>query len=427
MTSVGLSHAIGALRIPAYRWWFVSQILSASGAMTQAVAQSWLVLQLTGRAVDLGLLAALAWGPVLLLGAWAGAWVDRLDRRRLLLVTQTLFVLLGLVQAGLTATGVVRVWMVLAVAAATGIVSAFDGPARQVYVLELVGTGRVASAVSLYEVGLNASRVLGPAVGGAMLATVGTTACFLVNAACYLPPLAVIAGFAPRPGAAPPPHERRAGAVREGLRYVWRVPPIRACVLIAAAGGVLFNLGVAVPLLATRVFHLGGGGYGALMAAFGVGAIPGALLAAAGSAWPTGRRVRALTVGAGAAVVLTALAPDAATGFAGIALSGFLSIWLIALANTLVQLRADPALRGRVMGAWTMALPGTIPFTALLNAATAQVLGARAGFALAGVVLLLTAAATWRALDEGSAVHVVAGDGQHLGVADPGGDVRVQR
>ena len=190
MTSVGLSHAVGALRIPAYRWWFVSQILSASGAMTQAVAQSWLVLQLTGRAVDLGLLAALAWGPVLLLGAWAGAWVDRLDRRRLLLVTQTLFVLLGLVQAGLTATGVVRVWMVLAVAAATGIVSAFDGPARQVYVLELVGTGRVASAVSLYEVGLNASRVLGPAVGGAMLATVGTTACFLVNAACYLPPLA---------------------------------------------------------------------------------------------------------------------------------------------------------------------------------------------------------------------------------------------
>src|SRR5436309_3541004 len=171
MAGTGLSHAVGALRIPAYRWWFLSQIMSASGSMTQAVAQSWLVLQLTGRAVDLGILAAVTWGPVLLGGAWAGAWVDRVDRRRLLLVTQSLFVVLGLVQAVLTATGVVQVWMVFVVAGLTGIVAALDGPARQVYVLELVGTGRVASAVSLYEVGLNASRVIGPAVGGAVLAT----------------------------------------------------------------------------------------------------------------------------------------------------------------------------------------------------------------------------------------------------------------
>jgi MFS family permease len=393
-----LRQATGALRIPAYRWWFMSQILSASGTMTQAVAQSWLVLQLTGRAVDLGVLSAVAWAPVLLGGVWAGALVDRYDRRRLLLVTQSLFVLLGLTQAVLTATGVVRVWMVLLVAAATGTVAALDGPARQVYVLELVGTDRVASAVSLYEVGLNASRVLGPALGGVLLATVGTPLCFLVNAACYLPPLAVITLFAPGPGATPPPARPGPGAVREGIAYVWRTPAIRACVLVAAAGGVLFNLGVATPLLATQAFHLGGGGYGALMAAFGVGAIPGALLSAGGSGWPTGRRIRILTAAAGAAVVATGYAPDAVAGFAAMALSGFLSIWLIALANTLVQLRTEPGLRGRVMGAWTMALPGTLPFSGLLTAAVAQALGARAGFAVAGVALLLAAAVTWHAL-----------------------------
>jgi predicted MFS family arabinose efflux permease len=396
----GLRNAVGALRTPAYRWWFGSQILSASGSMTQAVAQSWLVLQLTGSAVDLGILAAVTWGPVLLGGAWAGAWVDRIDRRRLLLVTQSLFILLGLVQAALVATGVVQVWMVFLVAVATGCVAAFDGPARQVYVLELVGTQRVASAVSLYEVGLNASRVLGPALGGLVLATSGTTICFLVNAACYLPPLAVVARFTPDPGLAPPPRHRTPGAVREGLAYVWRVPAIRACVLVAATGGILFNLAVAVPLLATQAFHLGGGGYGALMAAFGVGAIPGALLSAAGSAWPTGPRVRVLTAASGAAVVGTAYAPDAVAGFVGMAAAGFLSIWLIALANTLVQLRAEPALRGRVMGAWTMALPGTLPFSSMLTAGVAQGFGARAGFAVAGFALLLTAALTWSALSD---------------------------
>jgi MFS family permease len=143
--------------------------------------------------------------------------------------------------------------MVFVVAGLTGIVAAFDGPARQVYVLELVGTNRVASAVSLYEVGLNASRVIGPAVGGAVLATAGTSICFLINAACYLPPLAVVALFAPDAGRAPARAEKR-GSVREGLGYVWRTPAIRSCILIAGAGGILFNLGVAVPLLATRAF-----------------------------------------------------------------------------------------------------------------------------------------------------------------------------
>jgi MFS family permease len=272
-----------------------------------------------------------------------------------------------------------------------------------VYVLELVGPERTASAVSLYEVVINASRVLGPAVGGALLATAGVSICFFANAATFVVPLVVLVRHRPsapaRRGAAPP-----AGGAREGMRYSLRVPPIRACLLVAVASGMLFNSGVTLPLVATEVFHLGAAGYGALLAAFGVGAIPGALAASAGGAWPAGRRVRLLCLLTGIAVLATAAAPHVVLLFAGMVVLGFLSIWLVALANTLVQLRADPALRGRVMGVWSMALPGMFPVTGLALGAVAEGLGPREGFALAGVALVATAAMSWRWLaDRGGA------------------------
>jgi hypothetical protein len=160
----------------------------------------------------------------------------------------------------------------------------------------------------------------------------------------------------------------------------------------------LFNLGIAVPLLASHAFHVGGGGYAAMMAAFGLGALPGALIAASGRSAPTGTRVRALTIATGLTVLATAAAPTVALASGGIALAGFLSIWLIAMANTLVQLEAAPAVRGRVMGIWTMALPGTIPFSGMVTAVVAQLGGARLGYGLAGAVLVAVAVVTWRAL-----------------------------
>jgi MFS family permease len=397
----GLGQIAAAFRVPAFRWWFSSQILSASGGMTQMVAQTWLLLQLTNSGVALGLLGAATMGPVLVLGAWAGALVDRLDRRRVLIATQALFFVLSATLAVLSATGVISAWMLFASALATGSVMAVDGPARQVFVLELVGPERTPSAVGLYEVVINAARVLGPAIGGVLLATVGATACFVFNAVTFLPPLAVLLWVRTqrRPSEA---KARRRGAVRAGLRYVRAHPAIRACMLMAVASGMLFNFGIALPLLATRSFHAGGGAYGALMAAFGVGALFGALAAAGASGAPSGRRVRALALATGAVIVLTAMAPSLAPAFVGLTLAGFLSIWFIALANTLVQLRADPDMRGRVMGIWTMALPGMNPVTGLIVGLVAQRVGARQGFALAGVALILTGLAAWRSLADGS-------------------------
>ena len=215
------------------------------------------------------------------------------------------------------------------------------------------------------------------AVEGALLATVGSSACFLVNAASFLPPLYVLWRMVPRPDraaarAARPP--KQPGAIRSGLRYAWRTPLLRACLPLAAASGMLFAMGIALPVLATRSLHLGGGGYGALMAAFGLGALPGALLAA-GTAAPTGPKVRGLALATGGSVLLVAWSPYLVLAFAAMALTGFTSIWFIASANTLVQLRSLPEMRGRVMGLWSMALPGTTPLTSFLISGTGEWLG----------------------------------------------------
>jgi MFS family permease len=365
--------------------------------MTQGVALSWLVLRLTGNGVDLGLLTACTFAPMLIFGPLTGTLVDRVDRRRLLITTQTLLTLLAALLAVLIATGQVRVWMLFLITIVTGAVAAPDATARQVYVIDLVGTERVASAVSLFEVIINTSRVVGPATGGLLLATLGASACCAVNAASYVVPIAVllISHAAMRSMPAVPKKPRQ---LRAGLRYAWSNRPIRVSLFLAAASGMLFSLSVPLPVLATRVFHLGGGGYGLMMAVFGVGALPGALFASAGRGNPTGRSVGLLALATGAAILATAAAPLLWLAMAGLVVTGCLSIWFIAQANTLVQLTADPAMRGRVMGLWTMALPGTDVASGPFVGYVTQDLGGHEGFGVAGVALLLTASTGWRAL-----------------------------
>lgn len=389
--------AFASLQVPAYRAWFASQILSASGLITQSVGTAWLVLELTGRAVDLALLTAATLLPVLLAGAWTGGLADRVDRRRLLVVTQSAFVLLALVLTVLSASGAAQVWSLLLVNALSGAVNAVDAPTRQVYVMDLVGRERLASAVSLYEVILNASRVVGPAAGGLLLTLSGPTACFAANAASYLAPLLVLWRYRPATSGPASTAPRRRGAAREGLRYVWSTPVLRACVLVAASTGVLFNAAVLFPVLATRALGMDGAGYGALLACFGLGALPGALVAAR-LGQPTGAGVRVLALATGVAMALTGLSPTAAVAFPAMAVTGFVSIWCITATNTLVQLRAAPELRGRTLGVWTMALPGLNPVTGIAVATLADHAGARAGFAAGGAGIALAALAGWRAL-----------------------------
>lgn len=394
-----------ALAVRPFRWWFVGQITSASGLMTQMVAVGWLVLHWHGSGVQLGLLSSAGLGPMLVLGLWAGSLIDHHDRRVLLIWTQGLLAAQSLLLYALIVSGAASYWPLVALMLASGVVNALDGPARQIYVLDLVGPERVAGAVSLYEVILNLSRVLGPAVGGALLATSGPALCVLVNAVTFAAPIAVLLHYPSRPrpvagdrGGPTPTRAARPRAL-EGVRYAWAHPLLRACLLLAASSTVLFSPTLFFPLLATRVFHLGGSGYGLLLALFGVGALPGALLASRRP--PTGARVRALAVATGAAVVLSALAPDLAVLGIGIVATGMCSIWMIAAANTLVQLRTAPELRGRVMGAWSVALPGMLPITALIAGAVSDGLGTRVAYAAAGTIIAGVALLCWRAYASG--------------------------
>jgi len=382
-----------SLAVPAYRQWFISQILSVSGTMAQIVALSWLVLQLTHSGVALGLLSTAAMAPLLLAGPWAGALVDRVDRRRLLIVTQSLYISLSVLLAVVASTGAIRVWMVFAIAFASGIVGAPDTAARQVYVNDLVGPSRLSSAVSLNEVVINASRVVGPAVGGLLLATAGVGACIWANAASFVPSLIVLLTHRRvalvhhvDPGVA---HDRR---FLVGWRYAWRHSTIRLALFLAAASGMLFNMNVSLPLVASRVFHLGGGGFGLMMSAFGVGGILGGL-AAAGRGVPTRRSMVLLAVVSGLAVLVTASARDVGEFYAGLVVTGGASIWFIARANTLVQHETESRLRGRVLAIWSMALPGMMPLTSPLVGWVGASAGPREGFGLAGAALLVIAAA----------------------------------
>jgi MFS family permease len=391
---------LAALSVRPFRWWFFSQVTSASGLMTQGVAGAWLVLKITNSGLALALVPAAALLPVLLLGLWAGAILDHRDTRTLLIGTQLALAAISLVFFALVETGDIRYWQIILISLVSGCVSALDGPARQVYVVELVGRDRLAGAVSLYEIIVNLSRVLGPALGGVLLVTSGPAACFLANAISFMAPLGVLLHFKPQGASASEeevaelPAERP--KVADGVRYAWGNPTLRACLVLATGSTLIFNASVMMPLLAQRVFHMNGSGYGVLLAIFGIGALPGALLAARGHEAPTGHRVRVLCIITGVCMVVTALAPDRPVLYVGMAAVGASSIWMIAVANTLVQYRSDPELRGRVMGAWTVALPGMNPITGPIAGEMADAWGARVAFGASGLLMSVIGVGLWR-------------------------------
>ncbi|MGC1237613.1 MAG: MFS transporter, partial [Acidimicrobiales bacterium] len=388
----------GSLSVRPFRRWFVSQLLSASGTMTQAVALSWLVLRLTGSGVDLGLLTTCSFLPMLFTGPWSGNLVDRVNRRRLLIVTQSSFIVLSALLGFLIAFGAVRVWMLFVLAFASGVVGAPDSAARQVYAVDLVGTEHLTSAISLNEIVINVSRVLGPALGGVLLATVGAAACCFFNAVSFVPPLIVLLILHKSESFTSQVRVAQSDHFLAGLRYAWHNPAIRTGLLFAAVSGMLFNLNVPLPLLATRVFHLGPAGYGLMMSVFGVGGVVGGLFAATSRSRPTSRSVGALAAFTGGSVLATACAPTLALEYCGLALTGCLSIWFIARANALVQFETAQEMRGRVMGVWTMALPGCEPITSPLVGFVGESVGARESFAVSGVAFIVLAAASWRTL-----------------------------
>lgn len=392
----GLRRIGRAFRHASFRYYFSGQLVSMTGTWVQTVAQAWLVYRMTGSPLMLGTVVFANQLPVFLLSVLAGPLADRLPKRRLIMLTQAVQMLLAAALAGLTLGGAVTVPLVLLVAAVSGIVQAIDVPARQAFVIEMVGREDMANAIALNSSLFNGARMIGPAVGGLVVAAVGEGWCFLINAASYG---AVILSLAlmPLPPIAPAARQARGlAALAEGLRYAWAERTIRRLLaLIGWSSLVALPYTTLLPIYAGLKHDGGPETLGSLMAAAGGGALAGALsLAFLGRA--PGLRVP----GAAGVVFGLALATFAETdryglALAMLALAGFAMMIQIGSANIIVQSTVPDALRGRVMALYAMMFLGLAPFGGLVIGAAAEGLGVvttttlGAGLsALAGVILL---------------------------------------
>jgi MFS family permease len=386
-----------SLRIRNFRLFFVTQLISVSGTWMQSVAQAWLVLHLTGSGVDLGIVVGLQFLPMLLLGPFGGLAADRANKRNLLFCTQAAGGILALVLGALVVTDTVVLWQVYLLAGLLGVVNLFDNPARQTFMIEMVGREDLPNAVSLNAALMNASRVVGPAIGGVIITVFGLGICFLVNAASYV---AVIVGLAMMRTSElrrTDPVPRARGQVREGFRYVWATPALRNVLMAVALIGIFaYNFTVTLALLAKETFHGGAGAYAVLTSCMGAGAVIGGLIAAH-RARPTPRLLQVLALVFGGLLAAVALAPTLLAADLLIVLMGAASIGFVATANATLQLTSDPAMRGRVMALYAMAFLGTTPIGAPLVGAIAQWTNPRVAL-LAGAVATVAAAGLlmWR-------------------------------
>jgi len=380
-----------SLRVRNFRLFFIAQLISVSGTWMQSVAQAWLVLHLTGSGVDLGIVVGLQFLPMLLLGPFGGLIADRVNKRKLLFVTQTAGGLLALVLGILVVTDTVVLWQVYLLAGALGVVNLFDNPARQTFMVEMVGRDDLPNAVSLNAALMNGARVIGPAIGGVIITVFGLGTCFFVNAASYV---AVIVGLSLMRTSElhrTPPVARARGQVREGFRYVWATPALRNVLLSVALIGIFaYNFTVTLALLAKVTFHGGAGAYAGLTACMGAGAVVGGLLAAH-RAKPTPRLLQVLALVFGGLMAAVALAPTLLVADLLIVLMGAASIGFIATANATLQLTADPAMRGRVMALYAMAFLGTTPIGAPLVGAIAQWTNPRVALLVGAVATVVSA------------------------------------
>ncbi len=345
----GVRQTFSSLQIRNYRLYFIAQLISVSGTWMQTVAQAWLVLHLTGSGVDLGIVVGLQFLPMLLFGPVGGLVADRANKRHLLYATQSAGGLLALALGVLVVGHVVQLWQVYLLATLLGVVNVFDNPARQTFVMEMVGRDDLPNAVSLNTVVMNASRVVGPAIGGVVITVFGLGICFFVNAASYGAVLIGLAMMRSKELHPTPRVERATGQIREGFRYVWRTPALRNTLLAIALIGIFaYNFTVTLALLAKVTFHGGAGTYSLLTSCMGIGAVIGGL-AAAHRAKPTPRLLQVLALVFGALLAAVALAPSLIVTAVLIVLMGAASIGFIATANATLQLTAEPAMRGRVM------------------------------------------------------------------------------
>jgi len=380
---------LGALRHRNYRLFLTGQIVSTVGTWMQSVAMPWLALELTGSALLVGLVLAAQFVPVLIGGPLGGVIADRYHKRSVLLATQALFTVPSFFLFTVSATGHAQYWMVVVAAFATGTINLFDVPARQAFVIEMVGRRDLMNAIALNSSVFNASAVIGPAVAGLVIAAVGVPLCFLANSVSYLAAIAALLMMRDLPRVvihhAEMPFMTR---LAEGLSYARREPVV-GMLLVAVAVFSLFAMNrlTLMPIFATKVLDVGAHGYGFLLASMGLGALAGALtLAFFSSLGADPRRQLWMALIWVAALLEFSISRNFALSLAALFVAGYCQISFVAAANNRIQMRTPDHLRGRVMSLYAQALIGVGPIGSTQAGALAEWLGAPWAMAIGAVI-----------------------------------------
>jgi MFS family permease len=373
-----LGPMVRALRHRNFRLFFGGQLVSLVGTWMQTVAQSWLVYRLTDSALLLGVVGFASQIPVFVLAPLGGAAADRHARHRIVIATQTSMAVLAFLLAGLTLSRVVEVWQVIVLSLLFGAANAFDIPARQAFIVELVGKRDLMNAIALNSSMFNGARVLGPAVAGLLVASIGEGWCFFANGVSYV----AVIGALLLMRLDLRRYEDMTGStlerVIEGFRYARHTAPVKAILLLVGLVGIVgMPYTVLMPVFADRILHSGARGLGILMGATGLGALLGALtLAARSGVQGLGRLIAVACAGFGASLILFSFSRSFWVSVATLVPAGFSMMLQMASANTLLQAMVPDRLRGRVMALYSMSFMGMAPFGALVSGAAAHRLGA---------------------------------------------------
>lgn len=388
-----IMRAFPALSHVPFRWFWGGQIISMVGTWTQNIGQAWLVLQLTNSPFLLGLVSAMQFLPMLMFSLHAGAWIDRMPKRRIIILTQTTLMMLAFILAALVGTGLIRYWMLLILAFCLGLANTVDVPARQAFVIELASRKDLTNAIALNSAVFNGARIVGPAVAGIIMGAWGPTWCFLINGLSFVGVIAILAFLPviPQGCKAAVKQGNVWTEIKEGLSYIRMTPAILLGItMLGFLSAIAMNFNVLVPVMAKMELNQQALGYGVLMSAMGFGALIGALTVAMRSgSKPQWKTLFTGAIGLAVFSIILGLQSKYWAAALVLAFMGWSMITFSASVNSLIQMTVQNEFRGRVMSVYSLVFGGMTPIGSFYAGSLAHLWGARMTFLFSGILSII--------------------------------------